>query len=109
MSNYLLIESRDALECPDVDSFLDTAARLADAGHTVDVYFIQNGVFLARCGANERVASLAMNQGVALWVDEFSLSGRSLDMGSVHAKVKLAGAETLIRLLTRPNCRPVWH
>lgn len=108
MSTYLLIESRDFSENPDVDSLLDTAARLAEAGHTVDIFFIQNGVFWARKGANRRIATLA-GQGVALWADDFSLAGRSLSPQDIHDNITVAGVTTLIRLLTRPECRPVWH
>lgn len=105
---YLLIETRTVWESEQVKAFLQLAKSLADQGQTVDLFLIQNAVLMAQVTGNQLVTALLQHAGVTVWVDDFSLESRELPAPLLEG-VLVAGAHKLIELLTRPNCKPIWH
>ncbi|HKP94816.1 MAG TPA: hypothetical protein VJ385_03565 [Fibrobacteria bacterium] len=106
---YLLIETRSAWEGGDVHGFLELAVELARQGNRVDLFLLQNGVLLARKGADARMGDLAHAADVSLWADAFSLEQRSVSAPALHEAVRVGGMADLIRMLARPGCKPIWH
>jgi predicted peroxiredoxin len=108
MSPYLLIETRSHLESPEVEDFVDLAARLGEDGHRVDLFLVQNGVLLAG-GDCARLAEALRRPGVHVWADEFSIASRSLRPAELLEGVRVAGMDTLVELLVRPQGKAIWH
>jgi sulfur relay (sulfurtransferase) complex TusBCD TusD component (DsrE family) len=106
---YLLIETRSPWEGGDVGSFLELAMALSVQGEPVDLFLLQNGVALARLGADPRMGDLAQTASVSIWADAFALRQRSLSRDSLFESVREAGMPDLIRLLALPDCKPIWH
>lgn len=108
MHSYLLIETSTTWQSERVADFLDLAGALADAGHAVDLFLIQNGALMAYSDLEPQIARLSERAGLTVWVDDFSLASRSLPRALLEG-VQIASADTLVRLLTRPDCKPIWH
>lgn len=105
---FLLIESRSTWESGEIDAFLRTALELASAGGQVDLFLIQNGVLMARTGAEPLIAALQQQSGITIWVDEFSLAARLPEPRLLEGLV-VAGVDKLVDLMVRPDCKTVWH
>ncbi|MDJ0346545.1 DsrE family protein [Streptomyces sp. H10-C2] len=106
-SRYLLIESQGPWAGPNAGRFLDDARVLAEAGHEVCVFLVQDGVFAAAPGAPqlERLAEL----GAQVWVDDFSAAQRALSARKLSPHVTVTGMDSAARLLLSEGCRNVWH
>jgi predicted peroxiredoxin len=111
MSVYLLIETRSEWESREVAGFLDLAGRLAAEGNDVDLFLVQNGVLNAKAGTSPALGALlgGAGAGVTVWVDDFSLSNRALAPSDLLPGPEVAGIGTLVDLLTRSGCKPIWH
>jgi len=109
MSVYLLIETRSTYESQEVGDFLNLAAQLGEDGHTVDLFLIQNGVLMAQANAEPRLSSLISKGIVSVYSDDFSLTNRSLKPTDLIKGIEIVGMARLVKLLTRPDCKPIWH
>lgn len=109
MSVYLLIETRSAWESQEVYDFFKLATQLGEDGHTVDLFLIQNGVLMARANAEPCVIELITKQKVSVLADDFSLTNRSLKPTDLTEGIQITGMPTLVKLLARPGCKPIWH
>lgn len=108
MTSYLFVESRSALESPDVEALLDVLGGLRAAGHDVDLFLVQNGALMSTPARPPALAALAAG-GVTVWADDFSLSSRGIAPADVAPGTRVAGAAELVELVMRPGCVPVWH
>ncbi|GGO79961.1 DsrE family protein [Wenjunlia tyrosinilytica] len=106
-SRYLLIESQGTWAGPNAGRFLDDARVLAEAGHEVRVFLVQDGVFAAAPGVPqlERLAKA----GAEVWVDDFSAAQRALAARSLSPHVTVVGMDRAAELLMSESCRAVWH
>ncbi len=97
MSKYLLIESRDLFETNEVSKNYEIATSLANAGNQVSLYLVQNGVLSARSGA-ARAGSLeaAVNHGVEVLADDFSLKERAIVPESLISGVTPASIDLVV-------------
>lgn len=109
MNPYLLIETRSSWESADVGDFLEVAGRLGEHGHSVDLFLIQNGVLLARDGADQHLAGLLSKPGLRVWADDFSMASRSLRPAELLEGITATGIATLVELLTRTGVKAIWH
>jgi predicted peroxiredoxin len=109
MSVYLLIETQSVSEGSGVHGFLETASYLSQDGHRVNLFLIQNGVFLGIRGGHPAIEALAGAGNVSVWADEFSLRMRTIDAGELTRGIRIKGMETLVDILMSPGCKPVWH
>ena len=111
MAKYLLIESRDPYEFADADYFYDVAADLSRGGNEVAFFLIQNGVLVARRGAQQHKLSDLQKAGASVQVmaDEFSLRERGIGASDVAAGVQVSGIDNLVDLLVDDGRKAVWH
>jgi predicted peroxiredoxin len=109
MSKYLLIESRNPWDAPDVASGYGTARDLAAAGHDVTLYLVQNGVMPARKGAKApELAELAGNGKVKVLADDFSLRERSISKDALLKGVSPSSVDAVVDLLAS-GAKTIWH
>ena len=78
MNRYLLIESRDPFDSNDVATYCSLAGDLARRGKEVVLFLVQNGVLMARSGAQSELLHNAVQDGVVVLADEFSLRERGI-------------------------------
>ncbi|RAM48966.1 MAG: hypothetical protein C6Y22_24940 [Hapalosiphonaceae cyanobacterium JJU2] len=109
MSSYLLIETCLTGDSHAVHNFLDLAIQLSEDNHAVDLFLIQNGVLLARIDGEPRLSALIRKPNVSVQVDDFSLLSHFLKSSDLIPGVKVAGMSTLVKMLTQPNYKPIWH
>jgi hypothetical protein len=108
MKSYLLIESRDPFESADVDNFYDLAAGLADAGHPVTLFLVQNGVMPARHGAMGGQLGALASDGVEVLADEFSLRERGISPNRLVSGVRPAPIDIVVDQLAQGR-NAIWH
>ena len=108
MTDYLIIESRDALECRDTESTFALAADFAAAGNKVCVFLVQNAVLPARRGARSEAFAVALDAGVTVLADDFSLRERGIHGDELHRGITASPLETVIDALAS-GCRTFWH
>lgn len=110
MARYLLIESRDSFEFADVGPFLNTARDLVATGNDVTLFLLQNGVLMARSGANSPASSLlAGAANLRVLADSFCLKERGIPEKDLLPGVKVSDIDTLVDLLATDGVKAVWH
>jgi predicted peroxiredoxin len=109
VNGYLLIESRDPLESPDVAHAWDLAAGLARQGDAVTLFLVQNGVFPARTGSASTTALQAVARaGVEILADDFSLRERGIPRDRLPAGVTAAPIDVVLDRLATGR-KALWH
>jgi predicted peroxiredoxin len=109
MSKYLLIESRNPWDAPDVAAAYAFAQDLATAGHDVTLYLVQNGVMPARKGAKApKLTEVAGGGKVKVLADDFSLRERSIEKGALINGVSPSGIDAVVELLAS-GAKAIWH
>jgi hypothetical protein len=108
MANYLVIESRDFYESNDSGHLFSLLHGLRGRGNQVTLFLVQNGVLPVRIGArlSETYDALA-TAGIRVLADRFSLKVRAIDR--LVPGVNPAELDSLVRLLTEPNTKAIWH
>lgn len=104
---YLLIETQGTWAGPNAGRFLGDARVLAEAGHQVCVFLVQDGVFAAAPGVPE--LEVLAKAGAEVWVDDFSAAQRALGARSLSPYATVVGMDAAAGLLMAENCRTVWH
>ena len=108
MNDYLIIESRDASESPDVQFTTDLAADLARQGKRVTILLVQNGVMPARKGARAKEILTAGDAGVRLLADRFSLRERGIASDELQDGISPSPLEAVIDSLAAGH-NVIWH
>ena len=109
MTNYLLIESRDAFEARDNGGFCcDLAVSLAQRGNVVTVFAVQNGVLSLRAGAEFPALASLLRAGVSVRADTFSLRERGITADTLADDVVPCELDTVIDCLV-DGWRVIWH
>jgi predicted peroxiredoxin len=94
MGAYTFISSRDPV---DGDRLVhELAEDLAKAGHTVTLFLVDNGAFLAREGVLEDVKSSLTQAGVEVLADDFALAERGIAQASLSAGVAAARLDVVV-------------
>lgn len=106
MRSYLLIESRSDQESAEVATLRRRAVHLCRAGHRVTLFLVQNAVLSGN--AAPTLAEL-LDAGVEVWLDDFSLTNRTLAAVPRPAGLRTGGMPELVRMLMAPDVVPVWH
>ena len=110
MAKYLLIESRDSYEFGDVGYFCGMAKDLAAAGNDVTLFLLQNGVLMARKGAETPARSLLTSESkVRVLADAFCLRERGIPESALLPGVKVGDVDALVDLLATQDVKAVWH
>ena len=109
MTNFLLIESRDAFEMRDNGGFLcDLAAGLAQRGNRVTLFAVQNGVLSLRAGAQVSALNALIRAGVDVQADIFSLRERGIPVDALADGVLPRELDSVIDCLA-DGWRVIWH
>jgi intracellular sulfur oxidation DsrE/DsrF family protein len=109
MTNYLLIESRDAFESPDDGGFCcRLASALSQRGDRVAVFAVQNGVLSLRAGARAPALAALMRAGVPVQADLFSLRERGIAVERLAHGVVPSELDSVIDCLA-DGWRVIWH
>lgn len=108
MADYLLIDSRDPFSERDAEERYALAARLRAAGNTVCVYLVENGVMAARATARGTGLDAAIDGGVEILADEFSLRERAIPPGDLTDGVQPARIGTVLARLAA-GARSYWQ
>lgn len=108
MKDYLFIESRGTFESASATSFLGMARDLARQGCCVEIFLVQNGVMPARAGAKAEALAAAIQSGVAVLADEFSLRERALAREQLAKGVTVAPIGTVVDRMA-DGWKILWH
>ncbi len=109
MAKYLLIESRDPFEFADADYFYGLARDLAQRGNDLTFFLIQNGVLVARKGAQAGQLAGLQQAGAKVLADEFSLRERGIKRDALAPAVTVSEIGALVDMLTEDGRKVVWH
>ncbi len=108
MSHYVIVETGDSGEPGAPNPGIDLAANLAANGHDVTVFLVQNGVFLARRGA-QRGDQLGMHKArITLLADDFSLRERGIGADQLSPDVSPSPLESIVDRLAAGS-KVLWH
>ncbi|MFP5393285.1 MAG: hypothetical protein ACLGI6_17325 [Gammaproteobacteria bacterium] len=105
----LMVETRSDWESNDVPDFLRLARGVLQTGMALDLFLVQNSVLLLRSGLRDDLAALAANASCRIWADRYALKLRGLTADDVAGCAAIAGTDELVRLMTVPHTRLVWH
>ena len=106
MPAYTLISSRDPV---DGDQMVhELAVELAQAGHEVALFLVENGTFLARRGVCPGLLPKLTAAGVSVLADDLSLRERGISASSLEAQVSSTPLDTLVDHLAEGR-RVAWH
>ena len=108
MSKYLLTESRDPYESGDGGNYFELAQGLAGDGNDVTLFLVQNGVLPARNGATADGLDGAINAGIKILADDFSLRECAIGASDLRAGVKSAPLDAVVDALA-DGCKTIWH
>lgn len=108
MKNYLLIESQGAFDIAGAPEFVALARDLARQGNKVEVFLVQNGVMPARAGARGEYLAAAVQAGIPIWADDFSMKERALAREQLMRGVTPSGIGTVIDRLG-DGWSVLWH
>ncbi len=106
MAKYLLIESRDPFD-HDVSRDYGLAQGLAQEGHTVTLFLVQNGVLPARRSAKSEALTKLARAGVEILADDFSLRERGIGQDRLAEGVKAAPLDVVVDQLAEGR-RAIW-
>ncbi|MFF0360903.1 hypothetical protein [Streptomyces fungicidicus] len=107
-ASYFLVESKGNWAGPTAGAFLMDAVALAEAGHRVRVFLVEDGV-LSAVGADVPEIGRLAAAGAEILVDDFSAAQRALSATTLSPHVRLAGMDVAAAALTEDGCRGVWH
>lgn len=108
MAEYLLIESRDPFEFSTVNHFYRTALDLQNAGNSVTLFLVQNGVRPARKDVNNERLSQVAAAGVRILADEFSLKQRAIESEDLVPSARVAKLDSVLGSLAA-GAKTAWH
>lgn len=106
MSDYVFIASESRLQSGDATHCLDLAVNLAELGHRVSVFMVQNGVFSAR--GDDQPLAAAARAGISLLADDFSLRERGISERQVNSSVRVSSIDFVVDRLAAGD-RVIWH
>ncbi len=106
MAEFTFISSRDPVGGD--SSVHQLAADLAEAGHDVALFLVENGAFLARRKACADLRGHLAGAGVRLLADDFALSERGIVDGALADEVDATALEVLVDHLAQGR-KVTWH
>lgn len=107
MSDYLLIESRDVFESATVNQDYQLAKDLANAGHKVTLFCVQNGVLAMRKSITPAALTDLPGRGIVLLADDFSLQERGILEDELPDGVEIAALDIVVDQLAS-GARTLW-
>ncbi|HWK53423.1 MAG TPA: DsrE family protein [Hyphomicrobiales bacterium] len=108
MSDYLFIQSQDPFTETRSAQQYALATQLRDAGHGVRLLLVQNGVTAARKGARCPHFDQALQSGLEVIADDFSLQQREIANGEIKEPVSVGGIALAIDALLAGH-KVIWN
>ncbi len=108
MGGYLLIASEDPFERRDTDRCNELAVQLAQRGHEVTVFLVQNAVLCARATCSRSGLRALMNASVVVLADELALRERGIGKAQLLSGVRAAPLEVVIERLGA-GWKTIWN
>jgi len=96
MKHYMIIETRDPVECRDVQWTAALAADLKKSGAEATLMLADNGVFAAREGAEAEGLRLALAAGCKVLAERYALRERGIRETDLTRGVVATELETII-------------
>ncbi len=106
MAEYLLIESRDPFESNEVGYYYDLARGLANDGHVVTMFLVQNAVLATRPSKASAALSALARDGVKILADDFALKERGISQ--LAEGVTAAPVDVVVDHLAAGH-KTMWH
>lgn len=95
MREFLIIETRDAVDHLDAARTLDLACGLSRTGSPATVLLTENGAFNARRSSEYSVRK-ALEDGVSICVDSFALNERGIGDDELKSGISLSNMEAVV-------------
>jgi len=108
MASYLFIESLDPFDSNDSGRYWEMASGLAQAGNTVTVLLVQNGVLAARSGARVDGLATLSQAGVEVLAEDFSLRERGIGADRLANGIRAVPLDVVLDHLAAGR-RVLWH
>lgn len=108
MKDYLFIDSRDPFTFADHSRFCDLVLGLADSGHRVAVYLVENGVLPARAGGRADGLDALIERRIPVLADDFSLRERGIGHERLREGVQPAEIDAVIECMAGGDT-VIWH
>jgi sulfur relay (sulfurtransferase) DsrF/TusC family protein len=105
MADYFLIESRSPFDSPEVKNNYQLASDLANAGHNVTLFLIENGVLALR--PNPSSETLNQLGKVTLLADQFSLQERGIETAEIGYGAKNSSPEAIVDAMAE-GAKMIW-
>jgi sulfur transfer complex TusBCD TusB component (DsrH family) len=96
MKHYMIIETRDPVECRDVHWTAGLAAELKKSGAEATLMLADNGVFAAREGAEVDGLRTALAAGCKVLAERYALRERGIRESDLTRGVAAVELETII-------------
>ena len=100
--------SGSPLDAADVAINVANACNLAKRGHSVVLFLVQNGVLPVRRGANAETIAAAIDAGVTVLADDFSLRERGIGSDELATGISASPLESVVDFLAS-GAKTVWH
>ena len=108
MHKYLLIESRDPYESGDAEFIPNLATNLARKGKEVTILLVQNGVLPARAKAARGELQNALEAGVIVLADSFSLRERGIADSDIVSTIRAVLLDVVVDAMA-DGTKTIWH
>ena len=108
MKSFMLVETRDPLETPEVEWLSELMAGLRNKDVHCSVMLTQNGVLGARSAAAAGFIARSAAQGIEILADEFALAERGISADELSPEVKVAGVVAIVDRLAAGDA-VVWR
>ncbi|WP_267383698.1 DsrE family protein [Cyanobacterium sp. uoEpiScrs1] len=93
MSQYFLIESKSPFESTEVMYDYQLASDLAESGHEVTLFLVENGVLATRSSIiPPELANLSL---VKILADKFSLEERGIESSEVNYSIQVSNISSV--------------
>ena len=107
MNQFLIVETRDPVEHPDVARIARLASGLRAEGCSTTIFLTENGVIAARPGVAPFLAALA-SDGVTIAVDRIALAERGMAEADIAPVMELGGVDCVVDALLA-GARTIWR
>ncbi|YAI82707.1 MAG: DsrE family protein [cyanobacterium endosymbiont of Rhopalodia sterrenbergii] len=94
MSQYFLIESKSPFESTEVIHDYQLASDLAESGHEVTLFLVENGVLAIR--STIIPPELANMNSVKVLADIFSLEERGIEYSEVNSGIQVSSISSVV-------------
>jgi intracellular sulfur oxidation DsrE/DsrF family protein len=108
VANYLFIQSQDPFTETHTATQFGLIRQLREAGNTVAVLLVQNGVTATRSGAKAAAFDQLLDGGIDVMADSFSLQQREIATAQLKPGVRAGAIEVVADALLAGH-KVIWN